>query len=272
MKRKILLHVGLHKCGSTYLQAAMLRNRKALATAGVAYPHDRTESHPGNAAGIERAGVARLEALFGPHERLLLSHEDLITSGQRAAPFAEATRAMGVEVWIVAFIRPFSEYIFGDYSQQMKQNFRAFTATHQPYNGLSFERFAAERGRQVNPRGWLGNWQKVVPHAQLTLASHRAIRDTVEPFLNGAKVDWTVPRDMTNPSLRMQDCDALARMITDPASDEKSVLAAVRRALHETGKEDAGRTPERIAWIEAIFERQNAALMEVFGYDNRLKI
>ena len=49
MKRRILLHIGSPKCGSTYLQRALLQNRDRLAAHGIRYPHDGGE-HPGNAA------------------------------------------------------------------------------------------------------------------------------------------------------------------------------------------------------------------------------
>lgn len=267
MSRAILLHIGMHKCGSTYLQQVLLRNRAALASAGIAYPHDGS-GHPGNAAGIEAVEAARLEALFGPHMRLALSFEDLITLGAKARPFARAARALGAEVQIVAFTRPFNEYVFGDYSQMMKQHFRRFIAEGAAYGGKGFEQFVVARARQMNPRGWLRAWKAVLPEARFTLASHRAIRATTEPFLAGAALEWEVPRHLTNPSLRTEDCDRIARMIRHGAP-AGSVVQAVKEALHRPAQPDAGRTPERIAWIEAVFERHNEALQEEFGYDNR---
>ncbi|QDC08079.1 hypothetical protein FHY55_01940 [Oceanicola sp. D3] len=267
MTRSILLHIGMHKCGSTYLQQVLLRNQQALAKAGIAYPHDG-KGHPGNAEGIERAGAARLEALFGPHQKLVLSFEDLISLGSKARPFARAVKKLGAEVEIVTFTRPFNEYIFGDYSQMMKQHFRTFIASAAPYGGKSFEQFVVSRARQMNPRGWMKAWRTTLPEARFTLASHRAIRTTIEPFLEGATLDWEVPRDLTNPSLRTEDCDRIAKMIR-LGEAPKEIVTAVKKALHEPSKPDAGRTSERIAWIEAVFERHNQALREEFGYDNQ---
>lgn len=268
MKRSILLHIGMHKCGSTYLQQVLLRNRSALAEAGIAYPHEG-KGHPGNAAGIETVSAKRLATLFGPHPRLALSFEDLITLGAKAKPFARAAAELEAEVEIIAFTRPFSEYIFGDYSQMMKQNFRAYIASRAPYDGRSFEQFVVSRARQMNPRAWMRAWTTTLPKARFTLASHRAIRATIEPLLNGAALNWEVPRDLTNPSLRTRDCDAIAAMIRAGAPSAE-IVEAVKVALHEPAQPDAGRTPERIAWIEAVFERHNEALREEFGYDNSL--
>ncbi|SIO21078.1 hypothetical protein [Vannielia litorea] len=269
MTRSILLHIGMHKCGSTYLQQVLLRNRAALAAAGIAYPHDGS-GHPGNAAGIESASARRLAALFGPHERLALSFEDLITSGPRARPFARAAAEIGAEVHLIAFIRPFSEIIFGDYSQMMKQHHRAYIEAGAAYGGKGFEQFVVARARQMTPRGWLRGWRNVLPQARFTLASHRAIRATVEPLLAPAALDWEVPRHLTNPSLRTEDCDRIAAMIESGAAGAGQIVEAVKTALHRPSQPDAGRTPERVAWIEAVFEHHNAALQEEFGYDNRL--
>ncbi|MFY0633397.1 MAG: hypothetical protein JXQ91_06275 [Vannielia sp.] len=269
MTRSILLHIGMHKCGSTYLQQVLLRNQAALADAGIAYPHDGT-GHPGNAAGIETARAERLAALFGPHDRLALSFEDLISLGSKARPFARAVAELGAEVQIVAFVRPFSEYIFGDYSQMMKQHFRTYIAAGAGYGGKSFQQFVVSRSRQMNPRGWMRAWREVLPGAGFTLASHRAIRATVEPMLGPVTLDWEVPRHLTNPSLRTEDCDRIAAMIAAGDVPGRRIVEAVKAALHLPSQPDSGRTEDRVAWIEAVFEHHNAALLEEFGYDNRL--
>ncbi|MGR3792584.1 hypothetical protein [Vannielia sp. SX4] len=269
MTRNLLLHIGMHKCGSTYLQQVLLRNQARLEAAGIAYPHNGV-GHPGNAEGIESANSGRLAALFGPHDRLVLSYEDLISQGAAAQPFARAVTTLGVEVEIVAFIRPFSEIVFGDYSQVMKQHFRTFIAAGAAYGGKNFERFAVARSRQMNPRGWLRAWRRALPAARFTLASHRAIRGTVEPFLAEAEINWEVPRHLTNPSLRTEDCDRIAATITAGDVPGRRIVERVKEALHAPSTPDAGRTPERQAWIEAVFEHHNTALLKEFGYDNRL--
>ena len=51
MTRRIILHFGAPKAGSTFLQRVLLQNTDRLAAAGVAYPHDGS-GHPGNAEAI----------------------------------------------------------------------------------------------------------------------------------------------------------------------------------------------------------------------------
>lgn len=269
MTRHILLHIGMPKCGSTYLQRVFLQNRETLAQAGFHYPHeDPDNGHPGNGAGIPELHAADLEALFDGHRHLILSHEDLFAQGARAEAFASAVQELGAEVQILAFIRPFSEFVFGDYSQNMKQNFGHFVETRVPYQGRNFEQFTVDRARTLNPVMRFRGWTNRLADAQFHLYSHRMIRPALTELLDLPELNWSVPRYKSNPSLRMEDCDRLAEMIRDPEIASTDIAEERRQAFRRAGEPDPGRSPERVAWIEAIFSRQNEDLMQVYGYDN----
>ncbi len=278
-RRRIVLHIGSPKCGSTYLQQVMLSNRTRLARRGIGYPHDGGP-HPGNAADIAAMRPKDLDRLFPKDiHTVLLSHEDLFSQAPRGDALSALALKSGVEVQLVAFLRPFSEFMFGDYSQFMKQHFDRFVATRQPYDLRGFELFTVERSRTLSPVGYFKSWSRRFPDRPLILESHRRIRPVISSLLDladdgdpatEAPVDWSVPRDRTNPSLRMQDCDMLADAIRDPNRTERELRAALRDAFHRTGAPDGGRTAQRVAWIEALFERQNDELKREFGYDNRL--
>ncbi|MDP3891380.1 hypothetical protein [Nocardioides sp.] len=45
MSKRVLLHVGTPKTGTSYLQDVLFRNRKTLAEAGILYPADRFDAH-----------------------------------------------------------------------------------------------------------------------------------------------------------------------------------------------------------------------------------
>jgi hypothetical protein len=92
----------------------------------------------------------------------------------------------------------------------------------------------------------------------------------MEGLLGTGEIDWNLPADQANPSLRAEDCDRLARMIregTQPAEEIRKEFAA---AFHRTGSPDRGRSPQRIALVEAAFADCNKGLLEGFGFDNRL--
>ncbi|MFA6575721.1 MAG: hypothetical protein WCS84_09900 [Nocardioides sp.] len=43
--RRVLLHVGTPKTGTSYLQDVLFRNRRTLHSAGILYPADRFDAH-----------------------------------------------------------------------------------------------------------------------------------------------------------------------------------------------------------------------------------
>lgn len=270
MTRHLLVHVGMPKCGSTYLQRALLQNRAALAAQGIAYPHDG-QDHPGNGSGVEAADAARLEALFGGHDRLILSHEDLFGKGSVAQPLAQAAQDLGAQVHLLAFIRPLSEFVYGDYSQNMKQRFGEFLKARKAYGGRDFMTFAADRARVLDPALRLDQWRSTFEGATFSLHSHRDIHAVISAQYPDVALNWEVAPDLVNPSLRMADCEALARMINSRFVWRARIMARFKLALYQAGKgEDKGRTAARTTALEALFERQNAALLNRFGYDNRL--
>ncbi|TCP60230.1 hypothetical protein EV663_11116 [Rhodovulum bhavnagarense] len=271
MTRRIILHIGSPKCGSTYLQKVLSQNAEALGSVGIRYPAPAA-THPGNAGDLQTITRERLESYFaGGIETVVLSHEDLYSLPGRGDALAALAAEDGAEVQIVAFLRPFSEFLYGDYSQFMKQHFEQFLATRNPYDGRSFREFCERRVKTLNPAQFLRNWQKRFPSVPLALDSHRAIRPVLERLLGEIPaMDWTVRRHETNPSLRMEDCDRIVAAMRDLDRNAKDIRDMFRTAFHMTAEPDAGKTEARTAWIEAAFARQNAAILDEFGYDNRL--
>jgi len=272
--RHLLIHIGMPKCGSTYLQRVLLQNRQVLAEHGVSYSRGHLapdHSHPGNAAGLEEADAALLETLFDGHDQLILSHEDLFSRGGKAQPLAQAARDLGVSVDILAFIRPLSEFVYGDYSQNMKQKFPKFLAERCAYDGLDFEGFAARRATTLKPALRFDQWRKAFRGQGFHLHSHKDIRPVIDARYPGMDLNWTVPRFKANPSLRMVDCEALARKINGRFLSPGYIKLIYKAALKASVElaDDPGRTSARTITLEALFAPQNAALLDSFGYDNR---
>tara|TARA_R100001369_G_scaffold24472_3_gene44926 strand:- start:3397 stop:4221 length:825 start_codon:yes stop_codon:yes gene_type:complete len=274
MQRHIILHIGSPKCGSTFLQNAMLQNSALLAGAGVNYPH-AGGPHPGNAADIANVDDAVLESWFqGGAHTVILSHEDLYSLAKRGDPLGDLAQGRGITVQVVAFMRPFNEFVYGDYSQFMKQYFAKFLAARAPYDGRDFYAFAQRRVDTMKPAAYLIQWQRRFTDLPLILASHRDIVPVISALLPpevAKKTNWAVPPGRVNRSLRTQDCDAIAAAMADPAMSDAQITQMYRDAFKNSGQPDAGRTPERTAWIEEQFADRNARLMEVFSFDNTVK-
>lgn len=269
--RKIILHIGSPKCGSTYLQQVMLRNTTSLAAHKVRYPHDGF-GHPGNAADLATITRAQLEEDFsGDTETVFYSHEDLYAMPKRGDALSALAAEMEISVQVIAFIRPFSEFVFGDYSQFMKQHFDTYLKTRNPYDGKTLEEFAERRIQHLTPAAYLANWSKRFPGTKLILESHRNIRPVLENLLGAEAIaEWTVPSTQVNRSLRIEDCERIAQAMTRSGVSDARLHDMLREAFKNTDLPDAGRSRERTLWLEAQFDRQNNALMERFGFNNRL--
>lgn len=269
MQRTVLLHIGAPKSGSTFLQRALIAGQDRLRARGIDYPHPGT-GHPGNAGGIGAFTPEAFDSLFadGVHT-VILSHEDLFATEREALPLALWAQDTGVTVRRLCFLRPWSEFCLGDFSQVLKQNLETFLECRRAFDGLTFEQLAARRAQKVDAAAIFLRWARVLPMPPLTLAPHRAIPETMEGLLGHPGLDWQVPRHLSNPSLRLADAEALAAMTDDPAIPPDTVRAAFHAALARTGDPDPARTPDRMARIEDLFAPQNRALMALYGFDNR---
>ncbi|MGB1207938.1 MAG: glycosyl transferase family 1 [Paracoccaceae bacterium] len=272
--QRIILHIGSPKCGSTFLQNALLQNRKTLQQAGINYPHDGG-SHPGNAADLADLTEAELDGWFaqGAHT-VILSHEDLYSVARRGNALAELVKDRDIDVQLVAFMRPFSEFIYGDYSQFMKQYFDTFLAERNPYGGRDFYTFAKRRVDTMKPVAYLRKWQEHFPELPLVLASHKDIIPVISQLLPAsviAKMNWTVPRNQTNQSLRTEDCDAIAAAMRNDAMTNSEITQMYRAAFKTAGEPDNGRSKKRTDWIERQFAQHNEKLRATFSFDNTAK-
>jgi hypothetical protein len=268
MPRTVFLHIGAPKSGSTFLQRALIAGQDRLRARGIDYPHPGT-GHPGNAGGIGAFTAEAFESMFqGGVHTVFLSHEDLFATEREAIPLAQWAQGAGVTVRRLCFLRPWSEFCVGDYSQMLKQNLETFLQRRCAFDGLSFEQLAARRAQKVDAAAIFLRWTRVLPLPPMTLAPHRAIAATVERLLGHPGLDWQVPRHLSNPSLRLNDAEALAAMIGDPTIAPEAVRAAYHAALARTAEPDPARAPDRMARIEDMFAAQNRALVALFGFDN----
>lgn len=158
--RRLLLHIGMGKTGTSALQVALVRNRDRLADAGIDYP-----AHPSDAAaradGVTNGNGAALADLLGSelaiapvdlrrarsglralceetagsrHRTTLYSSELLyrLDPEHLAVLITEAERA-GIELRVVAYLRDIAPYFFSAYSERVKRN--GLAASFEEYLG-----------------------------------------------------------------------------------------------------------------------------------------
>jgi hypothetical protein len=138
MSRKVILHVGTPKTGTSYLQDVLFRNREVLAQAGIAYPADRHDAHflaaldlmqlPWGGLQSEAIGawdrLARQvrEALSSGAGTAIVSHEILATASR--AQIGRALESLGhgagTEVHLVLSVRDLVRQIPAEWQENVK--------------------------------------------------------------------------------------------------------------------------------------------------------
>ena len=134
MAKRLVLHAGLHKTGSTYIQQTLFLNRERLARARIDVP-EALNHHPDRlrefAFSFHRADFQtafRRLVLDSPGEAVLMSSEELshaIRDHHLTQAFLrDLAERDGVAVRIVAYLRRQDEMRESAYQQQVRTQFR----------------------------------------------------------------------------------------------------------------------------------------------------
>ena len=134
MSKRVLLHVGTPKTGTSYLQDVLFRNRRLLASADILYPADRFDAHFLAALDLMRMPWGGLESeAVGAWDRLakevrahrgtaIISHEILATASRSQAGRALESlgHGSGTEVHVVLSARDLVRQIPAEWQENVK--------------------------------------------------------------------------------------------------------------------------------------------------------
>jgi hypothetical protein len=143
MTRRVLLHVGTPKTGTSYLQDVLFRNVGPLAAAGIRYPADRFDAHFLAALDLMRMPWGGLEAeAIGAWDRLaadvrahdgtsIISHEILATASrtQVGRALASLGHDEGTEIHVVLSVRDLARQIPAEWQENVKHRSQLRYAT-----------------------------------------------------------------------------------------------------------------------------------------------
>ncbi|WP_372730103.1 hypothetical protein [Nocardioides sp.] len=134
MSKRVLLHVGTPKTGTSYFQDVLFRNRRTLVQAGIHYPADRFDAHFLAALDLMRLPWGGLETeAVGAWDRLatrvrrasgtsIISHEILATASR-----SQVGRALeslghhdGTEIHVVLSVRDLVRQIPAEWQENVK--------------------------------------------------------------------------------------------------------------------------------------------------------
>ena len=130
--RKVLVHVGAPKTGTSYVQDVLFSHRDELAAAGLLYPGERFDAHFLAAldlmeltwGGLEREAVGAWDRLAEEVRAwpgtVILSHEILATASRSQVRRALASLGDGVDVHIVLSARDLVRQIPAEWQENVK--------------------------------------------------------------------------------------------------------------------------------------------------------
>ncbi|WP_134740631.1 hypothetical protein [Nocardioides sp. 503] len=160
MTRRVLLHVGTPKTGTSYLQDVLFRNRPTLASAGILYPADRFDGHFLAALDLMRLPWGGLEReAIGAWDRLatqvrahpgtsIISHEILAAASRSQVGQAMESlgHGSGTEVHVVLSVRDLVRQVPAEWQENVKHR-----------STISYQRFLRQI-RDPARRGRISSW------------------------------------------------------------------------------------------------------------------
>jgi hypothetical protein len=180
LARRVYLHIGLPKTGTTFIQTAMWHNRDLLRERGFLYPGTARMDHYRASQEVRGAPPKRMGEYAGTWRRLvdeladwpgdgLVSHEFFSMARPRRARMAVAA-LQPAEVVVVATVRSYVYQLPAAWQEALKMN-----------SSLSFDEFmeGALAGSLKGAWGWdsqdiplvLKRWSKAVPESRIRVVT-----------------------------------------------------------------------------------------------------
>jgi hypothetical protein len=280
MSKRVLLHVGTPKTGTSYLQDVLFRNQETLKQAGILYPADRFDAHFLAALDLMQLPWGGLEAEApGAWDRTagevrawpgtaIISHEILA----RASPtqVARALSSLGhpdTQVHVVLSVRDLVRQIPAEWQENVKHR-----------SGFSYRDFLDEiqdpaREGRVAPWFWgvqeiphiLNRWGADVPAERVHLVTVPAPGGPTgllwERFCEAfgiGDLDLDLEGERTNPSLGVAETALVRRInlkaLVPPARYRPLVreLLAHQTLSHRTGSPRLTLPPDIHPWAQQL--------------------
>lgn len=253
----VVLHVGLHRTGTTALQRFLWANREQLRAHGVVYP--QAGLAPGNENRGHRQFVEELQqgGAAGPATSAMLAEMEASGAATAVVSAEELSRMRGgvavLTTWFrragfedlraVMYVRHPVAFLESAWKQQVK------TGAY----GQPLSRFVSERLDRADYLAYADHWQRHLGPGRLDVRVYEAavagpglVGDFVTAIgMDATGADWAVPRDLINasPDDRTLRAIRLVTRLERRAGPVAPALARMRRMVR--------RRPGLIRWMAA---------------------
>jgi hypothetical protein len=292
LSRKVLLHVGTPKTGTSYLQDVLHHNRVRLAAQGVLYPAERFDAHFLAAldllkmpwGGLEEEAVGAWDTLAGQVRRwpgtAIISHEIFAVASRTQTERAmQDLSANGAEVHLIISARDLVRQIPAEWQENIKHR-RTF----------SYQRFLsmiADPRRRSRTASWfwgvqelpdiLDRWGSSLPPERVHIvtvprpgAPSTLLWDRFSEAFELGELGLDLTVDRANPSLGAPETALLRRINRAVNKDVRPAdyrplvreLLAHQTLSKRTSSPRLALPPEAHAWASALCESWVAELQE----------
>lgn len=263
MARKLILHAGWHKTGSTAIQQWCARNAAALDAHGVRYPVDSSliwdghhripwglgVAHPHADPDFNAAAWLR-RALRDAPDVLLLSSEDFEFIPERGIGTIR-TVAEGIELQVIIFIRNVVDYLVSDYQQNVRMDDSRY-----PHDIYRFA-FQYNLHARMDYFGLLQKWAAGLGEEAVTLLQYdTAGQSVVQTFRQATGLAGIETQDdsgRANPSLKAVSLRALQELNRRGAIPERAAI--IKRLYDLEEPEDSRFSPLEPEMADAFIAR-----------------
>jgi transcriptional regulator with XRE-family HTH domain len=191
-KKKLILHIGVHRTGSTAIQRALHANRDALQAQGFHYALD-SENHTWMAFLIDQGPSSAADIVDRLVEDSLgTSANTIIVSGEDLSRVRHVSRLAGLksvfDIQVVCYLRRQDEWLESWYNQHVKWPWDPVLSTLTPQQFLDRRR----RFHWLHYGEMLRRWRKLVGLRQITVVPFERGQITgsvVEDFCSRCGVD-----------------------------------------------------------------------------------
>ena len=127
-QRKLYLHVGTQKTGSSFLQHMLRLNAATLYDAGISYlQFEEDLVGSGNGGALIEASVTEgldppFDQYFGKHSVAIVSSELMYSAGFNWLKIFRAAKAQRIQIVVVAFFRNPASWLLSSYSQSVSRH------------------------------------------------------------------------------------------------------------------------------------------------------
>ncbi|MBY6059154.1 hypothetical protein [Leisingera daeponensis] len=284
MKRRLILHIGAHKTGTTAIQGFLNRSENSLASAGWELVKINGVVNLSNTIEFRRGGNGRAQFNFHPHmldmiagslgdngRDMIISSEDMFFLNDTASlpGLSEVVRSLGFKVTIVVYLRNQVEMAASNKAQGAKTSQSALVFGNDKRNVLP--ELTADTLEYLSYHQKLSHWKTHFPDAEFIVRNYNrhllAGGDSVTDFIQACGLPFKPDGTQLNESIGSKLTNLLHDLRFHGLPPNVAWSLFRRGFFTDDGGLKQSPSAQQAAAFMAAFEEDNRKTARDFGVD-----